>query len=192
MAFQSLAERSKAVPADERAQKVDTIGRVNLPLDGGADGRLAAGVHQQVGCRQRNQRLRSGSGESGAPGECPNLTQDGQRNDQRVVVGLDRGQALIVPQPLQKGIADLCLPCETLVLRHGMQGAFEKTTHVVGNGDVRVGCLWRADIGPTGLERRDEPLKLDCEKPLVQPGDQFGHKDRPKARASKSLRWRSC
>ena len=56
-----------------------------------------------------------------------------------------------------------------------MQGALEKTTQVVRNRDVRVGRIWRADIGSTGLKRRNEPLKLDCEKLLVQPGNGFGH-----------------
>ena len=51
MAFQSRSERSKAVPTDERAQQVNAIGRVNLPLDRRPDGRLAASVHEQVGRR---------------------------------------------------------------------------------------------------------------------------------------------
>ena len=175
MAFQSRSERSKAVPTDERAQQVNAIGGVNLPLDGRPDGRLAASVHQQIGGGQRNQWLGGGSGERSASGERPNLTQNSQGNDERIA-RLNRGRALLVPQPRQKRVADFCLPCEPLVLRHGMQGALEKTTQVVGNRDVRVGRLWRADIGSTGLKRRNEPLKLDCEKLLVQPGNQFGHR----------------
>ena len=87
------------------------------------------------------------------------------------------GRGLLVPQPLQKRVADFCLPCEPLVLRHDMQGALDKTTQVVGNRDVRVSRCLRADVGSTGLKRRNEPLKLDCEKLLVQPGNQFGHRD---------------
>ncbi len=56
-----------------------------------------------------------------------------------------------------------------------MQGALEKATQVVGDRDVRVGCPWQANISSTSLERRNKPLKLDCEKLLVQPGNQFGH-----------------
>lgn len=36
--------------------------------------------------------------------------------------------------------------------------------------------LRRTNIGLTGLKRRKEPPKLDCEKLLVQSGNQFGHK----------------
>jgi hypothetical protein len=82
---------------------------------------------------------------------------------------------VLVPQPRQKRIADFCLPCESLVFRHGAQGALEKATQVIGNRDVRVCRLRRTNIGLTGLKRRKEPLKLDCEKLLVQSGNQFGH-----------------
>lgn len=80
---------------------------------------------------------------------------------------------MLVPEPLQKRVADFCLPREPLVFRHGMQDALETTTQVVGDRDVRFGRLWRADIGPSGLERRSESFKLDCEKLLVQPGNRF-------------------
>jgi hypothetical protein len=63
--------------------------------------------------------------------------------------------------------------------------ALEKTTQVVDNRDVRVGRFRRADIGSTGIERRNEPMKLDCEELLVQPGNQFGHR-------SHRPHWRDC
>jgi hypothetical protein len=101
MGFERRSEYSQAVPANERAQQVDAISGVNLPLDGGPNGRLAASVHQEVGGGQRNEWLWGGSGERSASGERPNLTQNSQGNDQRVI-RLDRGRALLVPQPLQK------------------------------------------------------------------------------------------
>jgi hypothetical protein len=57
-----------------------------------------------------------------------------------------------------------------------VQGAFEKTTQVLGNGDVRIGRLCESDVGSTWLKRRKKPLKLDSEKLLVQPTNGFEHK----------------
>jgi hypothetical protein len=175
MGFQSRSERAEAVPADERAQEIDAIGRVNLPLDRRADRGFATGVHQQVGGRQRNQGLGRGAWKRGAPGECPDFTQNSQRNDQRVV-GRDRIGALLVPQPCQQRVADFCLLREPFVLGHGAQGALEQATQVLGDGDVRIDRLRGSDIGATRLKPRKEPLKLDCEKLLVQPANRFGHK----------------
>jgi hypothetical protein len=57
-----------------------------------------------------------------------------------------------------------------------MQGALKKAPQVVGNRQVCVGRFRRANIGLTGLKCGKEPLKLDCEKLFVQPGNQFGHR----------------
>jgi len=84
---------------------------------------------------------------------------------------------LLVPQPRQERVADFRLPRESLVLWDPAQGALKEATQVVGNRDVRVCRFRRADIGLTGYKRGKKPLKLDCEKLLVQPGNQFGHRD---------------
>ena len=193
--FERWPDDTEAVPADKRAKQVDAIGRMNFPLDCRSDGGLAAGVHKQVGGRTAEPGVVVSVGEGTAAAERLNLAQDRQRNNERVV-GLDRGRALVVPQPLQKRVTDFRLPGEPLVLRHSMQGALEKTTQVVGNRNVRVGRLWRADIGSSGLKRRNEPLKLDCEKLLVQPGNQFGHSAPPavlrRLLRPQPLRWPPC
>ena len=141
--------------------------------DGRPDGRLAASVHQPIG-GGRLERV---------AGVVPERSASGERSiSRRKVTGttahrqtqLSRSAARSSTTP--EALADFCLPCEPLVLRHGLQGALEKTTQVVGNRDVRIGRC-RRDIGSTGLKRRNEPLKLDCEKLLVQPGNQFGHRD---------------
>ena len=44
--FEFVSQHAHAVPTDERAQKVDAVGRLDLALDGVADPRLVLGVDQ--------------------------------------------------------------------------------------------------------------------------------------------------
>lgn len=74
---------------------------------------------------------------------------------------------MLVLQRLQKGVADFCLPCEPLVLGHRVQGAFDDSAQVLRDNRVRVGRIGRTHTGATCIKRRNESLKLDCEKLFV-------------------------
>ena len=80
---------AETVPANEGAQQVDAVGRMNLPLDRHADRRLTAGVDEQVCRRQRNQGIRCRLGERCATAKGPNLAQDLQRDDEVLSSGAD-------------------------------------------------------------------------------------------------------